>query len=45
MGGGIKTEVDMIAIYELNDDGKIKRMSAFWSWAAMEQQLKQLGLM
>jgi steroid delta-isomerase len=45
MGGGNKTEVDMIAVYELNDEGKIKRMSAFWSWAAMEEQLKQLGLM
>jgi ketosteroid isomerase-like protein len=45
MGGGAKTEVEMIAVYELNDAGKIKRMSAFWSWASMEQQLKQLGFM
>ncbi len=45
MGDDIKTEVDMVAIYELNDAGKIQRMSAFWSWAAMEEQLKELGLM
>ncbi len=45
MGNGNKTEVDMIAIYELNDEGKIARMSAFWSWAEMEEQLKKLGFM
>lgn len=44
MGKG-KTEVDMIAIYEVNDEGKIIRMSAFWSWAEMEVQLKKLGFM
>ncbi len=44
MGKG-KTEVEMIAIYEVNDAGKITRMSAFWSWAEMESQLKQLGFM
>jgi len=45
MGNGNKTEVDMIAVYELNDEGKIKRMSAFWSWDEMEGQLKKLGMM
>jgi len=45
MGGDLKTEVEMVAIYELNSEGKIQRMSAFWSWAAMEEQLKALGLM
>jgi len=44
MGKG-KTEVEMVAIYEVNDAGKITRMSAFWSWAEMESQLKQLGFM
>ena len=45
MGDDIKTEVDMMAVYELNEQGKIQRMSAFWSWAAMEDQLKKMGLM
>lgn len=45
MGGDLKTEVEMVAIYELNEEGKIQRMSTFWSWAAMEEQLKALGLM
>lgn len=44
MGKG-KTEVDMIATYEVNDEGKITSMSAYWSWPEMEAQLKQLGFM
>ena len=39
------TEVEMIAIYEVNDAGKITRMSAFWSWDEMQAQLKKLGFM
>lgn len=42
LGDGKKTETNMIAIYELNDDGKIASMSAFWSWAKLEQQLAEL---
>ena len=45
LGGDLTTEVEMIAVYELNEAGKIQRMSAFWSWAAMAEQLKKLGLM
>lgn len=44
MGKG-KTEVDMIATYEVNDEGKITAMSAYWSWPEMEAQLKKLGFM
>ena len=40
-----QTEVDMIAIYKVNDAGKIIEMSAYWSWAEMEAQLKKLGYM
>jgi steroid delta-isomerase len=43
--GKAKTEVDMIAIYQVNDAGKITEMSAYWSWPEMEAQLKQLGFM
>ena len=45
LGKGRKTEVEMIAIYEVNDAGKITRMSAFWSWDEMQAQLKKLGFM
>ena len=36
---GMKFQVEMIAIYEMNDDGKIQRMSAYWSWDDMQKQL------
>lgn len=41
----MQTEVDMIAVYELNEEGLIQRMSAFWSWDEMEKQLKALNVM
>ena len=44
MGKG-KTAVDVIAIYDVNAEGKITAMSAYWSWADMEAQLKKLGFM
>ena len=45
LGKGRKTEVEMIAIYEVNDAGKITRMSAFWNWDEMQAQLKKMGFM
>lgn len=45
LGNGMKTECDMLALYEVDEAGKITRMAAHWSWDAMEDQLKALGLM
>jgi ketosteroid isomerase-like protein len=36
------TEVEMIATYQVNDEGKITEMRAFWSWAEMEAQLAKI---
>ena len=44
LGNGLHTTVDMIAIYEVNDDGKITRMKAYWNWDDMAAQLAKLGL-
>ncbi len=44
LGGGIKTEVDMVAVYEVDDAGLIKTMSAYWNFDDMMQQFKKLGL-
>jgi hypothetical protein len=33
----------MVAIYELNDAGKIASMKAYWDWSEMEAQLAQLS--
>lgn len=42
MGNGLTTTVDMIAIYEVDDEGLIKTMSAYWDWNKLEAQLKKL---
>lgn len=39
LGNGKKTEVDMIAIYEVNEEGLIMRMNAYWDWDIMQAQL------
>lgn len=44
LGNGIKTEVDMIAVYEVDEHGLIKAMSAYWNFDEMMAQLKKLGL-
>ncbi len=44
MGNGVKTKVEMIAVYEVDDDGLIKSMKAYWDWSEMERQFKELGL-
>lgn len=45
LGNGIKTRVDMVAVYEVNEDGLIVSMCAYWDFSQMERQLKDLGLM
>ncbi|HQQ64468.1 MAG TPA: nuclear transport factor 2 family protein [Pseudomonadales bacterium] len=40
-----QTKMEMIAIYKLNDQGKICEMSAYWNWDDMQMQLKELGYM
>ncbi len=44
LGNGINTTIEMIAVYEVNDAGKISSMKAYWSWDSMASQLKALGL-
>jgi len=39
----IGTKVDMIATYQLNDEGKIASMCAYWNYSEMEAQLKKMG--
>lgn len=44
MAEGMVTTVDMIAVYQVDENGLIVTMDAYWDWNVMEQQLKQLGL-
>lgn len=39
----IKTTVPMMTCYEVNAEGKLIKIQAFWSWAALEQQLKDMA--
>ena len=45
MGNGIVTQCDMLAIYDVNEEGKITMMAANWCYDDMMEQLKKLGLM
>ena len=44
LGDGRQTHVDMIGIYEVNDDGKITSLKVYWDWADLVAQLDALGL-
>lgn len=43
LGGGITTTVDMIAVYEVDENGLIRSMRAYWDWNVMQEQLEKLG--
>ena len=45
LGNGMITTCDMLALYEVNEEGLITKMAAHWSWDDMTAQLKKLGLM
>lgn len=44
LGGGLKTKVHMIAVYEVDEEGMIKSMSAYWDFDEIQNQLKEQGV-
>ena len=42
LGDGNFTECDMLAVYEVNEDGLITRMAAHWDFDNMMEQLSKL---
>jgi hypothetical protein len=42
MGDGKFTECDMLALYEVNEDGLITRMAAHWNFDDMMEQISKL---
>ena len=44
LGNGIKTSIDMIAVYETDKAGKICSMKAYWDWDELAGQLARAGL-
>ena len=43
LGDGKYTDCDMLAIYEVNEEGKITRMAAHWDFDQVMSQLSQLN--
>lgn len=44
LGGGIKTVVDMVGLYEVDDEGKLRSLKVYWDFEKLMAQLKTLGL-
>ncbi|MEM7136211.1 MAG: nuclear transport factor 2 family protein [Myxococcota bacterium] len=44
MGGGIKTVVDMVGLYQVNDEGKLQSLKVYWDFGKLMAQLKALGI-
>jgi hypothetical protein len=44
LGDGKFTEIDMLCVYEVNEQGLLTRMAAHWDWEDINRQLEQLGV-
>ena len=44
LGDGKRTIVDMVGIYEVNEDGKLSSLKVYWDWGRLVEQLHDLGL-
>lgn len=44
LGGGLRTVVDMVGVYEVNEEGKLSSLKVYWDWDALMAQLKELGV-
>ena len=42
--GGIKTVVDMVGLYEVNEDGKLSSLKVYWDFSELMAQLKEHGI-
>ena len=45
MGNGIKTVVEMMGLYEVNEAGLLTSLRVYWEWPKLKSQLKELGLL
>lgn len=44
LGSGIETVVDMVGLYEVNQDGKLSSLKVYWDFNKLLAQLKELGI-
>ncbi len=44
LGRGIVTVVDMVGLYEVNEDGKLSSLKVYWDFDKLLAQLKEQGI-
>ena len=44
LGNGIKTVVDMVGLYQVNEAGKLRSLKVYWDFDKLMAQLKELGV-
>lgn len=44
MGNGIKTYIEMVAVYELNSQGKVQSLKVYWETDKLKEQLHDHGI-
>jgi len=44
LGNGIETVVDMVGLYEVNEDGKLSSLKVYWDFDKLLAQLKEQGI-
>jgi steroid delta-isomerase len=44
MGEGVKTYIEMIAVYQVNGEGKIEDLKTYWELDKLNEQLQKLGV-
>ncbi len=44
LGGGVETVVDMVGLYDVNEDGKLRSLKVYWDFNKLLAQLKELGI-
>jgi len=42
--GGIKTVIDMVGLYEVNEEGKLSSLKVYWDFSELMAQLKEHGI-
>ncbi len=42
--GGIKTVIDMVGLYEVNENGKLSSLKVYWDFSELMAQLKEHGI-
>ena len=42
LGGGLKATVNMVAVYEVDNEGKVKSLKAYWDYNKMEADVVKL---